>query len=262
MKPAFWVTVLLAGASAMAQPGLAPPEIGYFRDSAGNVRALHGISGTFWLGGTVASEAVSVASSGRASIVVTRQGLRVLDTAGHPVGRPWPAAGPVLCAFTSAGAPALAWLSRSQELLRWNGLRFEPVSIDTRDLGGTAVSLAAPYPGTAAFLVQRGEQLWRVDLSLSDGAVLASENVPAAAPPAMLLDDGTIVYSRAGQDIVIRDLQGAERSVPFAGSPMELMPLGEDWILVESASPRIHSALRLSAGAVFELPEPPVESSR
>ena len=247
---------LFAGALATAQPGLAPPEIGYLRDNAGNMRPLHGISGTFWLGDVAAVGVDGVASSGRASMVLTRQGLRVLDASGHPVGRTWPAAGPVLFAFTSAGAPALVWLSSSQELLRWNGLQFERLSIDPGVLSGTAVSLAAPDLGRAAFLVQRGEQLWRVDLSLLDGSVLASENIPAAAAPVILLDDGTIVYARVSQDIVIRNPQGMERSVPFSGSPAALTLLGQDWILAESGSPQIHSALRLGTGALFELPEP------
>lgn len=247
---------LFAGVLATAQPGLAPPEIGYLRDSAGNVRPLHGISGTFWLGGAVASAAVSAASSGRASMILTRFGVQVLDASGHSVGRRCPAAGPVLFAFNSAGAPALLWLSRSQELLRWDGLLFERVSIDTGALRGTVVSLAAPAPGKAAFLVQSGEQLWRIDLSLMDGSVLEGENIAGAAAPAILTDDGTIVCASPGQHITIRNPQGVERSVPFAGSPAAFTLLGPDWILVASGSPRIHSALRLSTGALFELPEP------
>jgi len=253
---------LVLGARATAQSGLKPPEIGCLRDRAGNVRLLHGISGTFWLGGTVALGADSAASSGRASMIITRYGLRVLDASGHSVGRTWPAKGPALFAFSSAGAPALIWLSNSQELLRWNGLRFERLSIDPGVLGGTAVSLAAPDPGRAAFLIQRSEQLWRVDLSLRDGSVLGSAKIPAAAVPVILLNDGTIVYARASQDIVIRNPQGVERSVPFSGSPAALTLLGQDWILVESGSPQTHFALRLGAGAMFELPEPAETSLR
>jgi hypothetical protein len=250
------VVGLVLGPLAAAQQGLTPPQIGYLRDSAGNVRLLHGISGTFWLGDTVASGAGGAASSGTASMIVARYGLRVLDASGRPVGLTWPAAGPALFAFTATGAPALVWLSSSQELLRWNGQQFERLSIDPGVLNGTAVSLAAPDPGRAAFLIQRGEQLWRVDLSLLDGAVLGSETIPAAVAPAILLDDGTIAYAGASRNIVIRNPQGVERSVPFNGSPAELTLLGQGWILVESGSPQIHSALRLGAGALFELPEP------
>jgi len=246
---------LLACALAMAQQGLTPPQIGFFRDSANNLRRLHGISGTFWLGNVTASGVSGAASSGRSAMIVSWQGIRVLDASGRPVGRAWPSAGPALFAFTSEGAPALAWLSSSHELLRWDGLQFERVPIDADALGGTAVSLAAPDPGRAAFLVQRGEQLWRVDLSLLDGAVLGGENIPTAAAPALLLSDGAIVCAGDERNLVIRGPQGAERTVPFSGSPTELTLLGQDWILVESASAPVHSALRLSAAALFELPE-------
>ena len=246
---------LFAGALTAAQSGLAPPEIGYLRDSAGNVRPLLGISGTFWLEASVLPDASGVASSGRASMIATRYGLCVLDASGRAIGRIWPAAGPVLFAFTSTGAPALAWLSSSQELLRWNGLQFERVSVDAGALGGAALSLAMPGPGSAAFLVQRGEQLWRVDLSLLDGSVLEAENIPAAAAPAILLDDGTIVHAGATGSIVIRNPRGVERTAPFNGSPTGFTLLGQDWILVERGSPAILSALRIGTGALFVLPE-------
>jgi len=262
MRQSLLAAGLLISAFATAQPGLAPPEIGCFRDSAGNVRPLHGISGTFWLGAPVISGVDSVASSGRASMIVAGNRLRVLDGSGHPLGRTWPAEHPVLFAFAPDGAPALAWLSRSQELVRWNGVRFERVIFDVGLLSGTAISLAAPQSGRASFLIQRASQLWRVDLSLLDGSVLGSENVPAAALPAILLDDGTIVYARAGQDLVIRNPQGVERGVPFAGPPTALALLGQDWIFVESGSPQSHFVLRLSTGALFELPESAETRSR
>ena len=252
-------TALLAGAfaagpSGLAQPGLTPPQIGFLRDSAHQVRPLLGISGNFWLGDAVAADVVSAASSGSASMLKTSHRLLVLNALGHPVGRAWTATGPALFAFTPAGAPALAWLPDSGELLRWNGLRFEATPVSATCLNGAVVSLAAPDSSRAAFVVARDGQLWRVDISLFDGAVLFAANLPGASAPALLFDDGALLY--AGQSaLVLRDPQGDERAIPFTGSAVEFTPMGRDWILLENLLPPGRLALRLSTGALFELPE-------
>jgi hypothetical protein len=253
-------TVLLAGSfaagpSGWAQAGLTPPQIGFLRDRAQNVRPLLGISGTFWFGGAVASGVVSAASSGSATMLKTEDSLQVLDALGHPAGLAWTAPGRALFAFTPAGAPALAWLPDTLELLRWNGVRFEPTSASAANLNGSVVSVAAPDSSRAAFLVQRGRQLWRVDLSLFDGGVLFAANLPGASAPALLFDDGTLLY--AGKSaLVLRGPQGEERTIAFSGSAAQFTPMGRDWILVENSQRRGGlRGLRVSTGKLFELPE-------
>jgi len=262
MRAGVLKSFLLGGALAAAQSGLAPPQIGYFPDAARNLRPLLGISGTFWSGEPVEIGVAAAASSGSASIVMNRRGLQVLDTIGRPVGRACPAEGPALLAFIPSGAPALAWLSSSGRLLRWSGVQFEYTPVLAAALPGTAVSLAAPDSATAAFLVRNGRQLWRVDASLADGALLRAEQVPGASAPALLLDDGTIVYSAMPSAIVKRNPKGVERIVPFSGSPSQFQLLGKDWILVVSAATPVRSILRLSTGAVFEIPEIPGSGRR
>lgn len=254
------MTVLaLAGTIALApvglsQSGLTPPRIGLVRDGAGNVRPLFGISGNFWLGEKFAGVAASITSSGTFSIVKTARAILVYDALGHIVNRPTPAAGPVLFAFTSAGAPAFAWLRDCGELLRWNGPRFEPTPVTAAGLNGTVISLAAPDPSTAAFLIQRGTEIWRVDVSRFNDAVVFAANLPGVSAPALLFDDGSVLYA-SDAALVLRNAQGTERTIAFSGTVLQLAQLGSDWVLIDNGQPPAHLALRLSTGAVFELPE-------
>jgi hypothetical protein len=238
----------------LTQSGLTPPRIGFVRDGAGNVRPLFGISGNFWLGEKVAAAALSVASSGSFSILKTSRAILVYDATGNLVGRSTAAAGSALFAFTSAGSPAFAWLQDSGELLRWNGQRFEPTPVNAADLNGTVISLAAPDSSTAAFLVQRRTEIWRVDASVLDDAVVFAASLPGVAAPALLFDDGSVLY--AGESaLVLRNARGVERTIPFSGTAAQFTPLGSDWVLIVNGQPPAHLALRLSTGAVFELPE-------
>jgi hypothetical protein len=256
MSTLIMATLLLAGSLATfasAQSGLTPPQIGFVRDGAHTVRPLLGISGNFWMGEAIASGVDSAASSGRASMLKTKTGLHVLNALGHPVGRPFPAAGTVFFAFTPAGAPALAWLDAGF-LLRWNGIRFERTVVTAAGLDGIVVSLAAPNSSTAAFIVQRDRDLWRVDISLMDGAVLFAAKLPGATAPALLFDDGTLLYTGKSA-LMLRAPQGEERAIVFSGSPTQFAPMGRDWVLIETGLPAAHFGLRVSTGALFELPE-------
>jgi hypothetical protein len=253
------VVLALAGMIALApsglsQSGLTPPRIGFVRDGAGNVRPLFGISGNFWLGEKVAAAALSVASSGSFSILKTARAILVYDALGGLVGRPTTAAGSALCAFTPAGAPAFAWLRDSGELLRWNSPRFQPTPVNAANLSGTVISLAAPDSSTAAFLVQRGTQVWRVDISVFDDAVVFAASLPRVTAPALLFDDGSVLHA-GDAALVLRNAQGVERTIPFSGTAAQFTPLGSDWVLIDNGQPPAHIALRVSTGAAFELPE-------
>jgi hypothetical protein len=238
----------------LAQGGLTPPRIGFVRDGAGNIRPLFGISGNFWLGEKVAADGVSLASSRSFSILKTSRAILVYNAVGDLVGRPTPAAGSALFAFTPAGSPAFAWLQDSGELLKWNGQRFQPTSVNAASLDGTVVSLGAPDSSTAAFLVQRGTEVWRVDVSVLTDAVVFSANLPGVTAPALLFDDGSVLY--AGESaLVLRNGQGVERAISFSGTAAQFTPLRSDWVLIDNGQPPAHLALRLSTGAVFELPE-------
>ena len=249
---------VLTASLAAAQSGLTPPRIGFVRDSANRLRALLGISGNFWMGGTVARGVIDAASSGRASILQTRRGLIVVDTAGDPLSRPFPASGEALFAFSDDGSPALVWLRESGRLLRWTRRGF--IAVPAADPGGSVVSIAAPRASSAAFLVERDREVWRVDISLGDGALLFAAKLPGVSSPALLLDDGTLLFAR-NSSLVLRNPEGDERTIAFDNVAIRFAPVGRDWILIDTTT-TTHLVLRLSTGALFELPESTQEARR
>lgn len=126
--------------------------------------------------------------------------------------------------------------------------------MNAANLDGTVVSLAAPDSSKAAFLVQRGTQLWRIDVSVLNDSVVFAANLPGVTAPALLFDDGSVLY--AGDAVlVLRNAQGTERTIAFSSAVLQLAQLGSDWVLIDNGQPPAHLALRLSTGAVFELPE-------
>ncbi len=243
---------LLFSVATTAQRGLAPPRIGFAEDGSGGIRALLGISGNFWFGEAVARGVRTAASSGHATIVKTRTELQVYDALGHLQGQPFRATGDAIFAFTAAGAPAFAWLPASGVLLRWNLTYFEPVRLSAVP-AGEVISLAVPSTGAAAFLVSRDGVLWRMDIAVPDGGVAFAAQVPGATAPALLLNDGTVVYAAAAA-MIARAPGGVERRIAIAGHPVSFSLFGQDWIRVVSEKPAGAYALRLSAGALFLLP--------
>jgi len=87
-----------------------------------------------------------------------------------------------------------------------------------------------------------------------DGSVLFAGNLPGASLPALLFDDGTLLYA-GNSSLMVRGPQGEERAIAFTGAAAAFSVLGPDWVLIESGNPLTPRGLRLSTGAVFELPE-------
>src|SRR5919199_1696776 len=100
---------MLWSASAMAQATIAPPLVGFFRDSRSHLRRIFGVRGAFILGKAEISGVESFAFSGRFGLVKTELELLILDEAGRLVRSEAAPAGAALFAFDSDGAPALCY---------------------------------------------------------------------------------------------------------------------------------------------------------
>jgi hypothetical protein len=128
------IPVLLAAA-------IAPPQAGFIRDGAGELRPVHGLAGSFVLGEPVASGVQSAAFSGRTGLAKTRDTLRAFDAEGRLLGETPAAEGPARFAFSSDGWEAVAFLPETCETIRWRNGSFEPAS--TQDCQAPASPLSA-----------------------------------------------------------------------------------------------------------------------
>jgi hypothetical protein len=186
-------------------------------------------------------------------MVKTPTELRVYAASGQLQGEAYRAEGAATFAFTQAGAPAFAWLPGSGVLLHWNGSQFDIVPVSAA-IQGDVIALAAPGPATAALLVNRAGVLWRMDIATPGGAIAFEAPMPGVTAPALLLNDGTVIYAADGAPVV-RAPSGQQRRTAIAGRVTGFSLLGPDWIRIDGDSPARTYALRLSSGALFVLPE-------
>ena len=120
--PIFWasmtrkgpslILLLWALASAYAQTGLDRPQMGVMLDSSGAARAVDGVLGSILLGDTLATGALSIASSRRLWLVKTDSAI--LSSIGSVPAPPGPAL------FALDGATALVYFPASNQLARWH----------------------------------------------------------------------------------------------------------------------------------------------
>lgn len=156
--------LLLMAASALAQPSIKPPVVGAVRDSQGAIQTIVGVAGSFILADTGLPNAISAAFSSSAGLVKTDNELLVLNDNRDVVARFDAPSGPALLAFDCNGHPAL--VSYGDSLFQFRDGNLEPVNWT-----GDALSIASTAPDSAAILIRRVRQIWRVNISLPDGAV-------------------------------------------------------------------------------------------
>lgn len=198
-----------------AQTGIQAPRLGVVADADGSLRPLLGFAGNLFLGDAIGVDVITSASSGSISMVKTITALTVLDQSAQLLfAMDLDDPGPALFAFRPDGSPARVYLPRSGALFAWKTDHFEPDS--------TAVPSGIFAIGDRAFLVQRGEAIWRVD---DAGETL----LPGLAGPTLLLADGAVVYTD-DTSVVIRDANGVERRIDTGVQIGEFRQLGAGWI--------------------------------
>ncbi len=238
------VGTLLLTSAALAQIGA--PRIGYVADSRGDLHPLAGLAGSFVLESAVLRGVEGGAYSGMAGVWSAADRLILTDSEGRESGS-WPIqTGPILVAFNSRLEPALIWSAGSRELMRFPKRTQDP----TPDWAGEPIALAVRGPRLLA-LVEQEDALWLVESSLYDGSVVSARLLPAAAAPAWIGSDASVVYSTRG-GIAAADANGNEQWRIEVDGVIALSQAGTRSLAVRAAH-RLY-LLSLDTGELLRLP--------
>lgn len=246
---------ILAGL-ALGQPALAPPQIGFAQDSSGAVRHVLGVVGNFSLGDSIGGEVVSSAFSGSVGLAKTDSAIFIFDQNGLVTYHSEAPAGPALIALADNGESALIYMVGDGSLVHWSGQALARVPLDPNALGGEVLSIALPSPAYASLLVSRGAAIWFVRVSLASGSIETERAIPGLASPALLLNDGSIVFSDSGRVTLQRaDSTQVHFDVRLSNSG-SLRQMGAGWIQTRNSGGH-QFAIRTQKGReqLYQLPE-------
>jgi hypothetical protein len=244
MKPLLIVLALMT-VTAWAQTALAPPQIGFIRDSTGSLRPVYGIAGNFVLGNSTLANVDDAAFSGTFGILKDPSTLTVVDRQGQVVGNQYAPAGPALFAFSASGAPALVYLPDASVLLQWSNGVFQQVPFVPST---TVVSIASVGAGQAALILQGDDGLWDLRLRLSTGEVLSQTALVGTTATAFMFATGDLIYGDAN-GIVVRKPDGSEKHIDAQlPATFRFQQMGEGWIQVSDLATGQQYAIRLTAG--------------
>ena len=243
---------------AWAQPGIAPPFLGFVEDSASALRPAYGVSGSFVLGPPVAGKIASVAFSGSLGLLKTDSSLAAFDSHGKFLASLAVASGPALFAFSPSGTTALAFIASTNELVEWRGSAFAPLEFHDREVAAsTVLAIAFPTPFEASLIVQRKEAVWELNVPLGAAGISSQKALIGVRGPVLALPSGELVY-RDASGIVARSPDGSE--VHIAASlprSFSLQQMNRDWVQLTDLNGSAHFAIHTAAGreGFYQLPE-------
>ncbi len=253
-----FVAIFLVCASAWAQPGLAPPQLGFVEDGAHALRPAYGLAGNFILGPSVASNIVSEAFSGSLGLLKTDSLLAAFDSQGNLLASIAVATGPALFAFSPQGSTALVYLASSNLLVEWRGRAFAPVSLNDEELiPDDLLAIAFPTPFEASLIVQRDETIWELNLPLGKVGAVSQSALVGVHAPLLVLPSGDVVY-RDAAGIVVRKPDASEVHIAAALPPSFLLQqMNRDWVQLTDLNSPARFAIRVTPGreSFYQLPE-------
>jgi hypothetical protein len=243
----FLIALSLTAVTMWAQ--LAIPQIGFMQDSANALRPVYGVAGNFVLGDSAAADVQAASFSGSFGMLKTGSTLIIIDRQGQAVASQDAPAGPALFAFSRTGAPALAYLPQSNVLLQWSDGVFQQVTLDPQMFASnTVLAIAAVDEGLAAFVLQRNDGLWDVQIRLSTGEVMSQTALLGMTAPVLMLATGELIYGDAN-GIVVRNPDGVEKHIDAQlPATFAFQQIGEGWIQVRDPASQQQCALRLTEG--------------
>ncbi|HYL73458.1 MAG TPA: hypothetical protein VEU96_04600 [Bryobacteraceae bacterium] len=245
-------------AMACAQPGLAPPQIGFIQDSSNALRPVIGIAGNFLLGDPMQTGLTSAAFSGLSGMVKTDSALLAIDRQGQPVAASDAPSGSALFAFSQSGAPSFVYFVDANAWMTWDGQQFQPGAFDLSAFDSpVVVSIASPNDGEAQIILQRDDGLWDIRLQLSAGTVTSQSAIPGVTAPMLALANGNLIY-RDADGLVLRKPDGSELHIPAPLPPnIAFQQMGDGWIQIRDLDTPNQFAVRITEGReqFYQLPE-------
>jgi hypothetical protein len=256
IRKAWMVALVAALPSAWAQPALAPPQLGFVRDSASALRPVYGVTGSFILGSPLAGKIVSEAFSGSIGLLKTDSSLAAFDSTGKQLASIAAAGGPALFAFSPGGSTALAYIPSSNSLIEWRGSVFAPLLANYEE-AGTVLAIAFPTPLEAALMVQRKDTIWGLNLPLGENQAISQHALIGVRAPLLALPTGDVVYSDS-HGIVVRRTDATEVHIA-ARLPVSfsLQQMNQNWAQVMDLNSSAQFAIHTAPGreGFYRLPE-------
>lgn len=252
------VAILIATASAVAQPAIQSPRIGFAIDNNRSMRPVYGVAGNFILGPSLSGDAISGSFSGTVGLLKTDSTLLAIDAQGQVLATTDTAPGPALFAFSEDGLSAIAYVENGNTLLEWREggfttIPFRPATSATE----IVLSIALRNRREVSLIVQRPDGIWQVELPFHRARVVSQKAVVGVTAPLLALASGDVVYTDAN-GVVLRKPDGSE--VHIAGplpAKFSLQQMDREWLELSDADTAARFAIRISPGreSLYQLPE-------
>jgi hypothetical protein len=258
-----WITALLLAPlaqwspSARAQPGIAPPHLGFVEDSARTLRPAYGLAGNFVLGPSVAEKVVSAAFSGSIGLFKSDSFLTAFDAHGRELGSMGVDPGRALFAFSPGGNAALAYIVSNNAVVEWRGNAFLPLALnDEKATADEVIAIAFPNPYVASLFVQRNGTIWELNFPLGKVGIASRKAMIGVHAPLFALPGG-LVYRDAG-GMVVRRTDASEVHIAAAlPATFSLQQMDRDWVQLTDLNGSARFAFHTTPGreGFYQLPE-------
>jgi hypothetical protein len=236
MRTVLWLSLTLA-LCAFGQ--IREPQAGWAVDSAGGLRPLLGVSGSYVWGEVVASPVESFAVSSTLALWKAGSVVRAADrTSGDQSSIE--ASGPT---FLSGGG--LVYFAESERLFVFRAGSF--AALNAPVLQGRVLALGGDAR-EQVWLVRDADRVWRI--RSREGEIVGSDEVQGVLDLAVVAE-GRITFAKSAV-VVLRE-GDQERRVEFNADVSAMAQIDEGSIWVRAGA---HSyVVRLRDGQAFELPE-------
>jgi hypothetical protein len=235
-------------ASAAAQSGIRPPQLGFASNADGTLRPVYGVAGNFILGPSVQGKVISEAFSGSLGLLKTESTLAVFDAQGRILAAMDAAAGPALFAFSPDGLTGLAYIPSSNKLVEWKA--GQQTTMPFHSELGTVLAIALSNAFEASLIVQREDEIWEVGST-------AQKALVGVTAPVLALSSGRLLFHDA-RGIVLRDPDNSAFHIAAQlPAKFSLQQMDSEWVQLSDLATARRFAIRTLAGreTLYELPE-------
>ena len=250
--------VFALAAVALAQPALAPPQIGFLQDGANSVRPVFGVAGNFLVGDSAFDGIVAAAYSGNFALLKTDTSVIATDNQAQVLAAMDAPLGPAAFAFFKDGSPAFVYLPRPNLLFEWYGRGFQMIPFDCQLFPASAVlAISAPDRAHVVFLIQNDTGLQEVSVLIESGESDSQTALPGVNAPALRVASGELVYADAN-GVVVRKTDASEVHLNAQlPANFSLAQMGAGWVELNDLASAARFAVRTTSGheSFYALPE-------